>query len=310
MAEQAEQNGDKSNYAIGSSGANLASEHLEIVAVNPEQAEAQRPPRLQLSFDREKIATSELPEEMKDWLMRLPENLNFTDPVTLIVGDNGTGKTSIARGIVAALSRARMAANPEGRFNDLYLENGEPANAIADAINVSVEDAAKGNIITTFIEGSEVMFKSREWAREQARSQGRPNSTEVATWMKGHTTEEEIVARTPIHELSSRQLFEQSIQGIKRQSIDSHRQRVGGDVVVIFDEPEQGLSPQRQLELPGVIAGFLDEHDTMLVPTNNLALYLSDMPRIDVDHPDRGVYKPSDYDEGGKIELFHSEGQE
>jgi predicted ATPase len=86
------------------------------------------------------------------------------------------------------------------------------------------------------------------------------------------------------------------------RNLTRSRERFGTNDIV-FDEPEMGLSPQRQMDLPESLPTFMLPGDTMLVPTNNLALYLSDLPRLDLSMPERGVYKPSDFGETGKIEF-------
>ena len=54
----------------------------------------------EIGIDRRKIAKLQgIPEPMMDWLLRLPERLEFKEPITLVVGENGSGKTSLARAI-------------------------------------------------------------------------------------------------------------------------------------------------------------------------------------------------------------------
>ena len=35
----------------------------------------------------------------------------------------------------------------------------------------------------------------------------------------------------------------------------------------------------------------------VIVPTNSVILFKSDLPRIDLDFPERGIHRPSDYPE-------------
>lgn len=241
-----------------------------------------------VSIDKIRIATAELPECIKAWMLELPDTLIFDESVTLIVGDNGEGKTSFARALVHAIGQARIAGRPEGRSMILWLNDGEPAQAIAEALSVSVDQSQQGPIITAFIEGAEIMYKSREWAQQMS-------------YRSAVTADPEAEN----HRLSSRQLFDQSVEHVKALRIDRHRQRVGGDVFAIFDEPEQGLSPQGQMELPQKMTDYLDAGDHLLVPTNNVVLYLSDLPRLDLARPERGVHRPSAFGEGGQIHLPH-----
>ncbi len=243
----------------------------------------------EISIDKQKLAEADVPDVVKEWMMRLPETLAFDQPITLVVGENGAGKTQFARAVVTNLGAHREGADPRNKV--FRLDDDEPAVAIASTIKPT--QAPQGNLLSAFIEGPEVMSGMREWAKNQSRG----NRTDYA-------------GTDYTHRLSSRQLFEQSIQDIREIRIDQHRKRVfanvSGDVVILFDEPEQGLSPQRQMELPTALQNFMQEGDQMLVPTNNLALYLSDLPRIDLSQPERGVFRPSEYGEQGTIEFHHT----
>src|SRR5687768_4904551 len=63
--------------------------------------------RLTANLDKEKLAALKSADvglrqpltELVDRLMRLPETLDFQPGITLLVGDNGSGKTSLAKAI-------------------------------------------------------------------------------------------------------------------------------------------------------------------------------------------------------------------
>jgi predicted ATPase len=240
----------------------------------------------EVRVDKAMLETSGLSDEMREWLTQLPDTLTFDEPVTLIVGQNGSGKTQFARAILAAVSNNRVGI--DARNMDYLLDKGEPAEMIAPAL--SLVEPPSGNCISGFIEGADVMHGSRQWARQQARdiNLGRGESTE--------------------HRLSSRELFNQSVKDIMNMRVDSHRGRVfggsnrfeanPGEVIVVFDEPEQGLSPDGQDRLAQDMVDFLPASDTLMVPTNNYVLArLSDLPRLDLAHPERGIHRPSEYGE-------------
>ena len=282
---------------------NIASELSEIAKENSantaEQNEHEGFQSYQVKVDKEMLASAEsLPPDMKEWLDKLPETLTFDEPVTLIVGKNGSGKTQFARALVETLAANREGADP--RSMDFYLDDGEPAEAIAGALKLGA--ARKGNMINGFLEGSELMFKSREWAMQQAHeaSRGTAHSRLGDSGGQGSATD---------HRQSSRQLFNQSVEQVLDMRVNGHKNRVfeeingqypanKGEVVVVFDEPEMGLSPDGQMTLAEDLQSFLPPSDTLLVPTNNFVLArCSDLPRLDISHPERGIHRPSEYDE-------------
>ncbi|MBI2009221.1 AAA family ATPase [Candidatus Saccharibacteria bacterium] len=70
--------------------------------------------------------------------------------------------------------------------------------------------------------------------------------------------------------------------------------------IEFVDEPENGLSPRRHQRIEQEIYdvfGAADEGNIIVVPTNSVVLFESNLPRIDLDYPERGVHKPSDYPE-------------
>jgi predicted ATPase len=270
------------------SGAELAGELQANLAAERKEVRSQG---FEVLVDRQKLAELDgIPDHMMEWLSKLPETLHFNEQITLIVGENGSGKTQFARALTEVLKRNRE--DFDGRVHGLVLRD-EPSAEIPKALSLSMP--RKGNYFAAFVEASSIMHEGREWVTQQQRLDPSKRSTELD------------------FRLSARQAFEIGVEAEKRMLTGNIKHMLsktedpkfpaeGGDGVVIFDEPEMGLSPERQLGLEGILKDFADEN-TLFVPTNNLALYLSDMPRLDLSKPERGVHRPSEYGEGGKIEL-------
>lgn len=258
----------------------------EISPGQIESKEQLKPPAYEITINREKIAGLDISEEMKGWLRRLPETIKFEDQVTLIVSeDNGVGKTSLGKAIMNARANYLKQRYPEAKIMDLFLEKNEPAAQLVDILQC-VETRKNPNFKAYSIDGEEISRRMKEWAKQQPKFDPK-------------YTADGITGGAYTHKLSSRQLFDQALDEL-RASIN---RRMFPDIDFMFDEPEQGMSPQRQLKLVADITKFPQSGDSLLVPTNSLVLFLSDLPRLNLSQPERGVYKPSDFGEYVKINL-------
>jgi polynucleotide 5'-kinase involved in rRNA processing len=95
----------------------------------PESAETLKSESISIGIDKAKIAGSDMSEEMKDWIMKLPETLTIDSPVTLIVGENGSGKTSFARGLMDRMvrTRAEQSGDSDPLVGSWEAKPGDPA---------------------------------------------------------------------------------------------------------------------------------------------------------------------------------------
>lgn len=244
-------------------------------------------PTYEIKIKKENIEGLEIPEQIRDWLMCLPEALRFDKPVTLIVGENGSGKTSMAKAILNARARAAQEKDPKANVFDLILDKEEPAALLRNVLECT-EERRGGNFEAYLIEGTDVISRMRDWQKGQMKL--------------GQDRMEVLSGGSYTHRLSTRQLVDQALGEIK-EGINKMTRSHAPHIDFMFDEPEQGMSPRRQLELPREMAEFIEEGDTLLVPTNNLALYLSDLPRLDLNQPERGVFQPSEYGEFREIKI-------
>lgn len=102
---------------------------------------------------------------------------------------------------------------------------------------------------------------------------------------------------------STRQTVDEELIGYKKHR-NSPRKRIGQEGpdiqgrVEFVDEPESGLSPRRHIKIADEIYnifGSPEDGNIIIVPTNSVVLFDSDLPRIDLDYPERGIHRPSKY---------------
>lgn len=258
-------------------------------------AEVERP-TVSVHIDREQLRSAAerqpIHAGMFERLTHLPENLELPDGPVLIVGENGIGKSVLARALEIAAGmngnglhgyeKAKKIDERVARRSSVYEATLGPAADIAKAIEV---EGIRGALTGTgyYYDFSEALFQSREAQRIFATEDHIAGSNPFAT--------EESA------QLSSRQLLEQALSEALR-----HHPKGSRDLFVL-DEVELGLSPEGQLALTQRIISEIHDRGVALIPTNNIVLYCSNLPRIDLAHPELGVHVPIRED---RIQMAHA----
>ena len=230
-------------------------------------------------------------------LRKLPP-LSFPQGPVLFFGENGSGKTSLVRAILfaAEIQQAVDCGDARERAEELLLRpvtRGDKMDLLHAGLAPSI---AKAIDVTALEVGDTSLPKAK---RRPVRMQFEDCTRAKETALFGDSdmmdraglSSMEDVAGAMSTTLSQRQLVDRNLATLKEE--DSARptwQRIRG-----FDEPETGMSPKRQLGLVTEIKGLTPEGSISLVATNSVILYESDLPRIDFDHPERGVHRPSEY---------------
>lgn len=235
-------------------------------------------------------------ERIKEVMMRLPERLEFKPGITLIVGENGSGKTTLAKAFHYIAQIEWIMAN------DPIIQNKEEATksvlepspnwgGIIDIKNAGLAPhIAKAMSATDYAatEGSEI---TRYWdfAKEAGRLAHLHEQIATDAWMRRKGGEGAPIG---LNQESNRQ----SVDRIMVESIRREKGRAKGPQVNFFDEPEVGMSPMRHMKLLEEVESFSAENSIAIVPTNSPVFFAnSDIPRIDLRYPERGIFKPKDY---------------
>ncbi len=268
--------------------------------------------------------------ELAELYLRLPEDLSFERGVTLVVGDNGAGKSTLAKGVYLALkAREKIeyyqklafqegenhldhfhTATQTGRDNVFTVRSFDSQQALF------LQKAGLAALFGQALDVRDMLSHRRidylDFAEIFGREQQRQEEAHQYAY-QAHGQEERYRAQQAQlagesyvkQNLSAQAALDRSMHGVEhrsnRQTVDDavrrkrrEHQKVTG-VIDFFDEPEAGLSPRRHLRLEEEIGSLMPPESIAIVPTNSVVLFESDLPRIDLDYPERGIHRPSQY---------------
>ncbi len=275
-------------------------------------------------------------ESLIDTMSRLPERLEFEKGVTLIVGENGSGKSTLAKALKFVCEYAdwyemlREKGKDEKEARESARERtiggrggskGEElaASGLAPTIAQAMfEDASILSAGTPrYVDVGEIYGRIMLWRKESSQDQHHALATTSPDGVpitridvtKGSVSGGAGSARQSVdielEQFRKSNLEENRMMSGRRQAVGDGREVADG-VVEFLDEPENGLSPRRHLnieeEIESTIGSELIENSIIIVPTNSVVLFESDVPRIDLDYPERGIHRPSEYADHNNIE--------
>lgn len=249
--------------------------------------------------DAETTAARTELEATLERMKRLPEHLDFQPGITLIVGENGSGKSTLAKALYLAaqykynleiLSDLPSKGTHDNVFKPLrgdikqtvFLAQAGLAPQIGEAM--TADNFEMGQRMLIYRDVPEVigdqhrndmeMFNQNMFAGYD--STGRRMETGNYTGMEDYR--------------SHRQTVDQVFEGL-----DHDRNGLPG--IYFIDEPETGMSPRRHREIEVYMEHVIPKGSISIVPTNSVVLFESNLPRIDLEFPERGIYRPSEYPE-------------
>jgi predicted ATPase len=183
-----------------------------------------------------------LPGRVDDWSMhpfRIPFvkglHLEFTSPLTFLIGENGSGKTTLIEAL-ADLCRLPIGGGGRTELAD-DLKNERPRSLLAGALRPS--------------------FRERPWDGYFVRAE---NLVRLADLLEQRERDPDFVGN-PYFAYGGRSLHQRS-HGEAFIALFEHRLQAGG--IIIMDEPEAALSPQRQLSLLAQLHAFLGAGNTQV----------------------------------------------
>ena len=245
-------------------------------------------------------------EELLERFQRLPEKLQFQPGITLIVGENGSGKSTLAkalflqakyqqtlrhdrerpafRGDQEEFARAEVSAyqyvfepSKSLAYERVWLNQAGLASDVAKSMTVdNFHSAAQSGDYIEYTDFPQVIGQQTRGEYDYAASD----------FDKGNFNGWE-------DHRSHRQTVDQFVFG----ELERKKERNPGAKVYFFDEPETGMSPRLHRNIEQEIIDCTTGGSIVVVPTNSVVLFDSDLPRIDLDFPERGIHVPSQFPE-------------
>jgi len=163
------------------------------------------------------------------------ERMEFNKPVTFFVGENGFGKSTLLEAIAK-----KLRLNPEGGSRNLQFSTQDTHSRLGDF--VSLERA--GHFTDSYFLRAESFYN-------------------VATEME---SVESLNPRKPFGAYGGKSLHAQS-HGESFLALLANR--LQGDGVYLFDEPEAALSPQRQLSVLTLIHRLVHHRSQLIIATHS-----------------------------------------
>jgi predicted ATPase len=161
--------------------------------------------------------------------------LEFTTPLTFLIGENGSGKTTLIEAI-ADLCRLPIGGGGRTELADDF-KSDRPRSRLAAALRPS--------------------FRERPWDGYFVRAE---NLVRLADLLEARERDPDFRGN-PYFSYGGRSLHERS-HGEAFIALFEHRLQPGG--ILIMDEPEAALSPQRQLSLLAQLHVFLESGNTQV----------------------------------------------
>jgi len=281
--------------------------------IRRERKEAIRESRFDVSLDRTSIANllrnrpDFLPTKAEeqggqrqaelrrtlDVIASLPEKIHFEPGITLIVGENGIGKSTLGRALqLAAKIREYLDDETSGErdYNSVadkvldprHVPDFEPAlTGLSPHIarHITVDELASYGSLTYY--DASLLIGSHNAFEHKFKDRDAPG-VDLGDG-KSH------------RQYIDWSLFEFLQQ--EKERAEQHEAWSNGPQIYFIDEPEIGMSPRRHKEIVEQLLNSTINGSILIIPTNSIVLYETDIPRIDLEHPERGIFRPSEFPE-------------
>lgn len=234
-------------------------------------------------------------QKVLDSISSLPEDLVFEPGITLIVGENGTGKSTFERAIqlrVLLESRYQEGLGRDLSFAEFMQRQLDPEKfSLTNSPNEPTPSPLSILLVphislSSFESQADHFYLDAPVISGYKDSLGKDIVEMDMTYGGSHGQ----TSQGALEHLEDRKA--EYNNAVSRKILPTL-----GPGVIFMDEIETGLSPQNHRKLPGRIGDALIEGSIALFATNSVVMYDTDLPRIDLSNPQLGIHKPSEHSE-------------
>lgn len=238
-----------------------------------------------------------------DAVAELPEDLHFEPGMTLVVGENGLGKSTFTRALLLAL-KVRDEYERDGGTGDFdaYRDKAlDPEDFRLGGGMAESRPSPLALMIAKHINVKELESFGYHEYLDATVLNGQRNSNPGISDRHERGIDMDLrygASHGQLNRLGLMGRLDEYKNSYERSKAEHEKHRNIGPGVITIDEAENGLSPKNHRKLKASIQEKAIEGSIVLFATNSeLLTYDPTIRRIDLEHPELGVHKPSDHPE-------------
>lgn len=223
------------------------------------------------------------------------EGLEFRAPVTIFVGENGTGKSTLIEGIAAAVGSITI-----GEDSIDYDKSMESARELSRNLRLTWNIKTRKGF---FLRAEDFISYAKRLT--QMKSELQQELREVDNTYKNRSEFARNLAKMP-YSSSLYELEEQYGDGLETKShgesfLELFSSRFVPDGLYILDEPETPLSPMKQLALISMIKEMVEQNAQFIIATHSPILMA--IPEATIISFDKYPIREVDYNDLEHVNL-------